>query len=254
LNHTWGSAEGYQVEQYNRPLGSTTFDISRFSKDAMLESAEYCTGEGDDRTCYRLSPGDDHEACLQAAETVLSSYQLLPNLFIDPLGDSPNSWLCQDQSGVDGRCMISYSVPLNALVYPGYGDGWAAGDDGLLFQLYGQSWSQVTAPTDRPIYDLAFSNSSDGWAVGDGAQVLHWDGTGWSEVLPYHAPGEGPGGSTQVLYAVDAPTRDEAWMVGSIRGPDMEVHPYALHWNSTDLVEENAFPFVPVFERGAISG
>jgi hypothetical protein len=72
--------------------------------------------------------------------------------------------------------------------------------------------------------------------------VAGWDGNVWTEILPYHAPGEGPGGSTQSLFGVDATSKDEAWMVGSMRGVDGKIRPYALHWNGQDLVEELAFP------------
>ena len=72
--------------------------------------------------------------------------------------------------------------------------------------------------------------------------MLAWDGKEWSQVLPYHAAGEGPGGSTQVLYAVDAYTVNDAWLVGVMKGIDGKYSPYALHWDGTDLGEENAFP------------
>lgn len=147
-----------------------------------------------------------------------------------------------DSSVASGLCQISYSVPLNALAFTGDGQAWAAGDDGLLFQRTGSIWAEVTSPTTQPIYDLSFSSPSDGWAVGAGAQVLHWDGSVWSEILPYHAPGEGPGGSTQTLFSVDAKTSKDAWMVGTMQGVDGKTIPYALHWDGTNLVEQNAFP------------
>jgi hypothetical protein len=235
-------SEGYQVEQYNRPLGATTYQITRLSQEGMLVFAEYCTGEGDDATCYQVNPGDDHDTCTQDAETVLSSYKLVSNPFFGQELTSPDHWTCQNASGTVGLCLISYSVPLNTLAFTPSGQAWVAGDDGLLFRLEGIDWKETSSPTTHPLYDLSFSSQSDGWAVGAGAQALSWDGNEWREVLPYHAPGEGPGGSTQVLYAVDAYTADDAWLVGTMQGIDGKFSPYALHWNGSDLLEENAFP------------
>ncbi|OGO66170.1 MAG: hypothetical protein A2030_01920 [Chloroflexi bacterium RBG_19FT_COMBO_50_10] len=235
-------AEGYQVEHYSRPLGSTTYEIARVSQSGVLVFANYCTGEGEDYTCYQMTPGDDHEACTLASEAVLATMQLISNPFIGALDSSPNTWLCQDQTGMDGLCLISYSVPLNAIAFTDNGEGWAGGDDGLLYHLSKQVWSEAVSPSTHPIYDLSFSSPSDGWAVGAGAQVLHWDGSAWTEMLPFHGPGEGPGGSTQVLYAVDAISATDAWMVGFMQGIDGKNRPYALHWDGTDLIEQTDFP------------
>jgi photosystem II stability/assembly factor-like uncharacterized protein len=237
-----GDAGSYLVESYSHPLGATTFEIDRLSQDGVLAFATYCTGDGEDRTCYRLTPGDNHATCQQDAEAVLSTFRLDTNTFLDPLLAAPNQWLCQDQADVEGRCTVSYSVPLNTLAYTANGDGWAAGDDGRLYQLSGTQWSEVASPSSHAIYDMSFSSPTDGWAVGEGAQVLHWDGIAWSEVLPYHAPGEGPGGSTQVLYGVLAVAADDAWMVGMVKGLDLKNRPYALHWDGTDLIEHTDFP------------
>ena len=234
--------EGYEDESYNRPFGGTTYQVDRLSQAGVLAFATYCTGEGEDATCYQMTPGDDHEACTQASEAVLSTYNLVSNPYFGQVLTSPNHWTCQDASGTVGLCLISYSVPLNNLAFTPDGQAWAAGDDGLLFTLEGAVWTEVSSPTTYPLYDLSFSSQASGWAVGDGAQVLAWDGKEWSQVLPYHAAGEGPGGSTQVLYAVDAYTVNDAWLVGVMQGIDGKYSPYALHWDGTDLVEENAFP------------
>jgi len=235
-------AEGYEVEHYSRTLGLTAFEIAHVSQAGSLVFANYCTGDGEDYTCYKMTPGDDHEACTQAAEAVLATYKLIPNPFFGSVITSPNRWACQDAAGTVGLCQISYSVPLNSLAFTPDGQAWAAGDDGILLHREGQAWSETNSSANHPIYDLSFSSSVSGWAVGDGAQVLHWDGSEWNETLPYHGPGEGPGGSSQVLYAVDAYTSNDVWMVGAMKGIDGKNSPYALHWNGTDLVEENAFP------------
>ncbi len=235
-------AESNQVESYNRPLGSTTYQIARVGLAGVLDYADYCTGKGEDATCYQVSPGEDHAACVQAAEEVLASYKLIPNPFFARNEKSPNRWSCQDAAGTVGLCLISYSIPLNALAFSPEGSAWAAGDDGLLLHREGTAWKEASSPATHPLYDLKFSSTSTGWAVGDGAEVLRWDGSQWNEALPYHGPGEGPGGSTQVLYAVDAYAANEAWMVGVIKGIDGKNRPYALHWNGQDLLEENAFP------------
>lgn len=233
--------EGYEVENYNRALGATTFEIARVSQAGSLLFANYCAGEGEDSTCYKMTPGDNHEACTQAAEEVLATYKLIPNPFYGNVIASPNRWACQDAAGTVGLCMISYSIPLNTLAFTPDGQAWAAGDDGILLHREGQTWTEISSPATHPLYDLSFSNPLSGWAVGDGAQVLHWDGYEWNEALPYHGPGEGPGGSTQGLYAVDAYTGNDVWMVGAMIGIDGKTSPYALHWNGSELVEENAF-------------
>ena len=234
--------EGSQVEHYRRTMGSTTFEVTRVGQSGVLTFANYCMGEGQDYTCYQVSPGVDHAACTQAAEAVLATFKLIPNPFIDAQASSPNHWQCQDQAGTSGLCQISYSVPLNALAFTADGQAWAAGDDGILYHRLGSNWSEDTSPATHPLYDLSFSNPSDGWAVGAGAQVLHWDGTSWSEVLPFHGPGEGPGGSTQTLFSVDAYSSTDAWMVGAMKGIDGKSVPYALHWDGKDLIEQNTFP------------
>lgn len=234
--------EGYQVEEYRRVFGSTEFRITRLSQAGMLVYADYCTGDASDATCYQVTPGTDHAACISDTEAVLGSYELNPNPFFGPLAASPNQWLCQDQSGTEGLCLVSYSIPLNALAFTSPGEGWIGGDDGVIFHLSNQVWSEVDSPASHPIYDLSFSSPTDGWAVGAGSQVLHWDGNAWKEVLPFHGPGEGPGGSTQMLYGVDAVSTKNAWMVGNMKGIDGRTQPYALHWDGTDLLEQNAFP------------
>lgn len=235
-------AEGYQVEHYSRQFGASTFEIARVSQTGVLQYANYCTGEGEDYTCYQVSPGDNHEGCIAAAESVLGTFELEINPFYGNIDKSPNRWTCQDAAGTVGLCLISYSVPLNALAFTPDNQAWAAGDDGILLHREGQTWKEVTNPATHPLNDLGFSSATDGWAVGDGAEVLRWDGNQWKEILPYHGPGEGPGGSTQLLYAVDAYSVNEAWMVGTMKGIDGKNSPYVLHWNGKDLVEESGLP------------
>lgn len=233
--------EGYEVEQFNRAYGITTFQVARVSQAGELLFANYCTGSGENYTCYQMTPGADHAACTQAAEEVLATYKLISNPFFD-MASAPNRWICQDFTGTVGLCLISYSIPLNALAFSSDGQVWAAGDDGILLHREGAAWKEVDSPAMHPLFDLSFASPTNGWAVGDGAEVLKWDGNGWSEILPYHGPGEGPGGSTQVLYSVDAYAKDDVWMVGVMKGLDGKKSPYAVHWDGTDLVEVSDFP------------
>jgi hypothetical protein len=235
-------AEGYEIEKFSRTFGATSFTVTRLSQAGELIYTNYCTGKGEDATCYRMTPGDDHEGCTQASEAVIASYQLIDNPWYGNVVTSPNRWICQDAIGTVGLCQISYSVPLNALAFTPDGQAWAAGDDGIIFYREGQTWKKANSPAMHPLYDLSFSSSTNGWAVGDGAQVLKWDGNGWKETLPYHATGEGPGGSTQILFAVDAASNKEAWMAGAMEGIDGKNSAYALNWNGADLVEEGNFP------------
>ncbi len=236
------SSEGYEVENYSRQFGSARFQISRLSQAGELFIADYCTGEGEDATCYRLTPGVDHEACTQAAESVLSSYKLITNPFFGRQISSDAHWSCQDTNGTVGLCLISYSIPLNTLGFMPDGQAWVGGDDGLILHREGQAWKEVTSTATHPLYDMSFSSLTSGWAVGDGAEVLEWDGKEWTEKLPYHGSGEGPGGSTQVLFAVDATSVNDAWMVGANQGIDGKTTPLVLHWNGTDLVEASDLP------------
>lgn len=235
-------AEGYQVEHFSRKFGVTSFEIARVGQAGVLVFANYCSGEGEDYTCYQVTPGDNHEGCTQAAEEVLSTFNLIPNPFFGNATETPNRWICEAAAGTPGLCQISYSVPLNALAFTPDGQSWAAGDDGILLHREGQVWNEASSPTIHRLFDLSFASATNGWAVGDGAQVVRWNGSRWNEVLPYHGPGEGPGGSSQVLYAVDAFSVNEVWMVGAMKGIDLKNRPYALHWNGKDLLEENTFP------------
>jgi hypothetical protein len=234
--------QGYQVEKYSRSIGGTKFDVERVSQAGELLYANYCTGEGEDQTCYQMTPGADHAACTQAAEQVLTSYKLIPNPFFGRVISSPNRWICQDAAGTVGLCLISYSIPLNALGFSPDGQAWAVGNDGIILHREGIDWKEVSSPVTHSLYDLSISSPTSAWAAGDGAEVEKWDGTIWSEVLPYHGPGEGPGGSTQVLYAVDGYSPNDVWMVGTMKGVDGKNSPYALRWNGKDLEEVNSFP------------
>ena len=236
------TVEGKEIEQYTHPLGATKFEVQRVGQAGVLLYASYCTGTGVDRTCYQMTPGDDHEKCTQAAEEVLSSFKLVANLFFSISDKTLNRWTCQDAAGTVGLCQISFSRPLNALAFTPDGQVWAAGNNGLLLHREGQTWKEFSSPATHALLDLNFSSATSGWAVGEGAEVLRWDGNAWNEVLPYHGPGEGPGGSTQVLYSVDILTVNEAWMVGNMKGIDGKNRPYALHWNGKDLLEQTTFP------------
>jgi hypothetical protein len=243
LEPSIGKSEvGAEVEQYKRLIGLNNFEIKRFSKAGELLFANYCTGSGEDHTCYQLNPGADHPTCIQTAEEVLATFKLIANPFFGQVISSPNRWICQDQAGTVGLCLISYSVPLNAFAFTSDGQAWAVGDDGILLHREGQVWKEVSSPATHPLYDLSFSSPVRGWAVGAGAEVLQWDGKAWGEAQPYHGPGEGPGGSTQVLYSVDAFSRDDVWMVGAMKDINGKNSPYAIHWNGTSLIEENSFP------------
>jgi hypothetical protein len=234
--------ENYEVEQYNRTFGATRFQVARLSQAGVLVYANYCTGDGQDATCYQVDPGDDHDACIQASEGVLGSYMLITNPFFGSSDSAPNRWICQDAAGTIGLCLISYSVPLNALAFTSSGGAWVVGDDGIIFERLGQAWQEVDSPATHPLYGLSFSSPTNGWAVGDGAQVLQWDGEAWSETMPYHAPGEGPGGSTQVLYAVQAYNKDDVWMVGYETGIDGKSSSYILHWDGRKLAKQSGVP------------
>ena len=47
--------EGYEVEKYNRPIGSTPYQIARLSQGGELLFANYCTGSDTD---YTMLPDD----------------------------------------------------------------------------------------------------------------------------------------------------------------------------------------------------
>src|SRR4030065_892144 len=147
-------AEGYDVEKYTRPIGSTPYQIARVSLGGELLFANYCTGNDTDYTCYQMTPGVDHDACSQAAEEVLATYKLIPNPFFS-VNSSTNRWICQDQAGPVGVCLISYSVPLNALAFSPDGQAWAVGDDGIILHREGATWKEVSSPAIHPLYDLS---------------------------------------------------------------------------------------------------
>ncbi len=181
-------AEGYEVEKFSRPIGVTKFEVARVSQAGELMFTNYCTGEGEDDTCYQMIPGADHAACTQAAEDVLASFKLVPNPFFGTTTTPTNHWICQDAAGTVGLCLISYSIPLNALGFGPDGQAWAVGNNGIILHRVGVEWKEASSPAIHPLYDLSIPSLTSGWAVGAGAEVIKYDGSGWSEVLPYHGP------------------------------------------------------------------
>ncbi len=111
---------------------------------------------------------------------------------------------------------VRYVRPGNA-VFPGelYGvdmvsssDGWAVGNNNVIFHYTGGDWNQVSfTPASAIIYRAVdMVSSSDGWLVGDGGRILHYDGTSWAS---YTSP------TASTLHAVKMVGANEGWAAGA---------------------------------------
>jgi hypothetical protein len=88
---------------------------------------------------------------------------------------------------------------------------WAAGKDGAMLRLTGNTWNVVeTGLDDLHIYDMTGTSHDDVWAVSSGwspdrSEIMHSDGSSWSS----HATFEGA-----AMYAIWANAVDDVWTVG----------------------------------------
>ncbi|MFN2285493.1 MAG: YCF48-related protein [Anaerolineae bacterium] len=70
-------------------------------------------------------------------------------------------------------------VRLFALEMNSATSGWAAGDEGRIFQYADGQWRAVLSPTSYRIYDIAMTDVNNGWAVGDYGTVLRFTDGQW---------------------------------------------------------------------------
>jgi hypothetical protein len=103
----------------------------------------------------------------------------------------------------------------------------------LILHWNGTQWSAVPNPTPGPMYNylkaVSASSSNDVWAVGysfaDDSEtdlIEHWNGTTWSIV-----PDSNPGIIVEI-YAIDAVSPTDAWIVGEDDNGTL-----TKHWNGT---------------------
>jgi len=85
--------------------------------------------------------------------------------------------------------------------------GWAVGDDGLIFEFNGTSWTAVASPTNETLRRVRVLPSGAAWAVGDGGTVIRYDGSSWETVsFPPSVD----------LRDVCFVAEDDAWVVGAV--------------------------------------
>jgi len=127
-------------------------------------------------------------------------------------------------------------VTLTGVAASSLSNAWAVGSFGeqqnLFLHWNGTSWKQVRGPSEEgSLNAVAVTSPSNAWAVGtyDGQAktlVLHWNGRKWAQV---RSPD--PSSGVNVLYAVTAVSKRDAWAVGAAMLPDATYEPMILHWN-----------------------
>lgn len=89
--------------------------------------------------------------------------------------------------------------------------GWAAGDEGRIFQYTGDGWHAVSSPTSYRIYDIVMTGADTGWAVGDYGTVLRFAGSQWQR-WPQQLFNVNLFALTMARVEPDGP--EEGWAVG----------------------------------------
>jgi hypothetical protein len=126
-------------------------------------------------------------------------------------------------------------------------DAWAAGTLGanpahtLLVHWNGTTWRRVPSPNPAGpagtniVRGIAATAPGNAWAVGVDTSaahyrtmVLHWNGHAW-KVVPSPNPA-GPA-AENVLFAVTAPSKNDAWAVGDTFTQNGNRALLVLHWN-----------------------
>lgn len=110
-------------------------------------------------------------------------------------------------------------------------EGWF-GSYGGMYHLQGDVWTPITLSTRSLIVDIEVPDQREGWAI-DEHTLYRYDGTDWLEV-------ELPLRPTSVLYDVDAPERDNAWILADPDG--------LYHWNGGSWEQHDLGPLGDAFE------
>jgi hypothetical protein len=110
-------------------------------------------------------------------------------------------------------------------------EGWF-GAYGGMYHLEGDTWTPITLTNQALIVDIEVPDPTEGWAISDKA-LYRYDGETWSQVPLPLSP-------RSTLYDVDAPERDNAWILSDPDG--------LYHWNGTDWERHDLSPFGDAFQ------
>lgn len=128
----------------------------------------------------------------------------------------------QDPNGRDGQA-------LQAVDATSATDIWAVGHlgqalskhDPLVERSDGVNWSVGRSPAGKSVHALtgvSMTSPTDGWALTDSSGVEHWNGGRWKAVTTPNA------GRFARLYAIDALSATDAWVVGAKEGDALVEH------------------------------
>jgi photosystem II stability/assembly factor-like uncharacterized protein len=96
----------------------------------------------------------------------LSSIFSLPNS-VWAIGEGTTNQILINFNGVVWNYdTIFTSLKLNSIYMTGEGEGWIAGEEGILYQIKGGAPYQVQSPLIADYYDIHFISEAEGWIVG----------------------------------------------------------------------------------------
>lgn len=124
-------------------------------------------------------------------------------------------------------------------------DGWAdeagvllVGDDGLIVQFDGDSWTTMSSPVPVPIHALGGTDRRNIWAVGWMGLLMRFDGTDWHKIRGCVVDGAGKYASVPEntpLFDLCTTADGRAWAVGDrgtilqYNGADWQPEPSGTH-------------------------
>ncbi len=107
-------------------------------------------------------------------------------------------------------------------------DGWAFGENGLIFHYNGTNWKMENTATDKDIRDFTLiPNSLSAWAVGNNATIRYYDG---SNFISFFAPGLTT--ASDNLFGVSFIDSYTGWITG-VNGILLEFD--GLGWRKVDI-------------------
>lgn len=130
--------------------------------------------------------------------------------------------------------------------------GCTAGDEYVIYQYNGSSWSSIvglpTSATSAILYSVKAVSSTEAWAVGfksfspQQPLIMHYtSGGGWQEDTSNSFGVT----SSSHLYSVDADSSNDVWAVGTLNG-----NPLAVHYNGSSWTQINPSLSSPLYING----
>lgn len=109
-----------------------------------------------------------------AALDVAQALVVGDSAWIEFTSDSGNTWVKMTD------LPIGATTGITNIVFVGYHDGWAVGDQGTIIHTVdgGQNWVLQQTQTPFVLTDIAFLDTQTGWAVGDHGTILHTSDAG----------------------------------------------------------------------------